>query len=186
MNLTRREMLRELLMAGLSATAASAVLAGCGNQTATTTADGSTAATTDTAANAATTTASAGGPIRLGFIPLTDCASLVVADQMGMFKKQGVEVEVVKMANWNAVRDQVSSGQLQGSHCLFGMPFALATGVSKATGDPLKIAMMINQNGQATSLSNKFADQVKYADFPALKSARSRASPKPERRRLSA
>ncbi len=167
MNLTRREMLRELLMAGLSVTAASAVLAGCGSNSSTS--DNSTNAAP--AAGTTAGTASSGGPIRLGFIPLTDCASLVVADQMGYFKKHGVQVEVVKMANWNAVRDQISSGQLQGAHCLFGMPFALATGVSKASGDPLKIAMMINQNGQATTLSSKFADKAKYADFPGLKSA---------------
>ena len=157
-------MLRELLMAGLSVTAASAVLAGCGNQTATTTADGGTAAP-------ASGTASSSGPIRLGFIPLTDCASLVVADKMGMFKKQGVEVEVVKMANWNAVRDQISSNILQGAHCLFGMPFAAETGVSAVKGDPLKIAMMISQNGQGTSLANEFEGKVKYADFDGFASA---------------
>ena len=167
MNLTRREMLRELLMAGLSVTAASAVLAGCGNQTATTTADGGTATTTAPASG----TASSSGPIRLGFIPLTDCASLVVADKMGYFKKHGVQVEVVKMANWNAVRDQISSNILQGAHCLFGMPFAAETGVSAVKGDPLKIAMMISQNGQGTSLANEFQGKVKYADFEGFSSA---------------
>ena len=168
MNLTRREMLRELLLAGLSVTAASAVLAGCGNNSAT---------STDTSTNGAVApasssgTAASTGPIRLGFIPLTDCASLVVADQMGYFKKRGVNVEVVKMANWNAVRDQISSNTLQGAHCLFGMPFAVETGVTQASGDPLKIAMMISQNGQGTSLSNDFVGKVKYADFAGLGSA---------------
>ena len=165
MNLTRREMLRELLLAGLSVTAASAVLAGCGSNSATTT--DSNAATTSPASG----TASSSGPIRLGFIPLTDCASLVVADKMGYFEKHGVKVEVVKMANWNAVRDQISSNILQGAHCLFGMPFALATGVSEAKGDPLKIAMTISNNGQGTSLSNEFEGKVKYADFAGLGSA---------------
>ena len=163
MNLTRREMLRELLMAGLSVTAASAVLAGCGTNSATTT--DSNAATAPASGSG---TASSSGPIRLGFIPLTDCASLVVADQMGYFKKQGVQVEVVKMANWNAVRDQISSNILQGAHCLFGMPFSIATGVSEAKGDPLRIAMTISNNGQGTSLSNEFQGKVKYADFEGL------------------
>ena len=168
MNLTRREMLRELLLAGLSVTAASAVLAGCGtNNTAPTT-------STDTGtapASSGSNTMASSGPIKLGFIPLTDCASLVVADQMGYFKKHGVDVTVVKMANWNAVRDQISGNQLQGAHCLFGMPFAVETGVSKVSGDPLRIAMMISQNGQGTSLSNDFEGKVKYADFAALGSA---------------
>ena len=158
MNLTRREMLRELLLAGISATAASAVLAGCGSNS----------STSDNSAAPASGTATSSGPIRLGFIPLTDCASLVVADQMGYFKKHGVQVEVVKMANWNAVRDQISSNILQGAHCLFGMPFAVATGVSEAKGDPLKIAMTISNNGQGTTLANEFQGKVKYADFEGL------------------
>ncbi len=164
MNLTRREMLRELLMAGLSVTAASAVLAGCGSNAATPTTDAGSAAP-------ASGTASSSGPIKLGFIPLTDCASLVVADQMGMFKKHGVDVTVVKMVNWNAVRDQISGNQLQGAHCLFGMPFAVETGVSAVKGDPLKIAMTISNNGQGTSLANEFEGKVKYADFEGLGAA---------------
>ena len=156
--LSRREMLRELLAAGLSLAAASAVLAGCGPNAATETASGN------------TSTASKGA-IRIGFIPLTDCASVVVAQQKGFFKKHGVEVEVVKMANWLSVRDQLSSGELSAAHCLFGMPFSVATGVSAAKGDPLKIAMVLNNNGQATTLSNKAFAGVKYGDFAGFKAA---------------
>jgi nitrate/nitrite transport system substrate-binding protein len=45
----------------------------------------------------------------------------------------------------------------------------VATGVSKAQGDPLKIAMVINNNGQATTLSSKAFGGLKYADFAGLK-----------------
>ncbi len=163
MNLSRRELLRELMLAGLSLTAASAVLAGCGGQT------------TDTVAAASTanssTAAAAGAPIKIGFIPLTDCASVVVAQEMGFFKKHGVTVEVQKQANWLAVRDKLSSGELDASHCLFGMPFSVASGVSKAQGAPLKIAMIINNNGQATTLSSKNFAGLKYGDFAGLKTA---------------
>jgi ABC-type nitrate/sulfonate/bicarbonate transport system substrate-binding protein len=37
-----------------------------------------------------------GGPIRIGFIPLTDCASVVMAHELGLYKKHGVDVEVIK------------------------------------------------------------------------------------------
>ncbi|RYX84454.1 nitrate ABC transporter substrate-binding protein [bacterium] len=157
--LTRRELLRELLAAGLSMSAAAAVLSGCGSPSSNT-AQSSTGAST-----------SKGGPIQIGFIPLTDCASVVVAQEMGLFKKHGVDVQVVKQANWLAVRDKLSSGELSAAHCLFGMPFSVAAGVSKAQGDPLKIAMILNNNGQATTLSSKNFAGVKYADFAGLKSA---------------
>lgn len=165
MNLTRREMLRELMLAGLSVTAASAILSGCGQSAPAATGNAGTAPASTTG------TAASGGPIKIGFIPLTDCASVVVAQEMGLFKKHGVEVEVQKQANWLSVRDKLSSGELDASHCLFGMPFSVASGVSKAQGDPLKIAMVISNNGQATSLSNKAFPNLKYGDFAGLKSS---------------
>lgn len=151
------------MMAGLSVSAASVVLSGCNSNSSGGNAPGTSTTTTSSA--------SGGGPIKIGFIPLTDCASVVVAQEMGLFKKHGVEVEVQKQANWLAVRDKLSSGELSAAHCLFGMPFSVATGVSKAQGDPLRIAMILNNNGQATTLSSKNFAGVKYGDFAGLKSA---------------
>jgi nitrate/nitrite transport system substrate-binding protein len=168
MKLSRRELLRELMFAGLSLSAATAVLSGCGGRNAADSSATSSSAT-NTAGNAAS--ADAGAPIRIGFIPLTDCASIVVAQEMGFFKKHGVTVDVQKQANWLAVRDKISSGELDGAHCLFGMPFSVATGVSKAQGAPMKIAMILNNNGQATTLSSKNFAGVKYGDFAGLKTA---------------
>ncbi len=167
MNLTRREMLRELMFAGLSLSAATAVLSGCGAPAP----SGNTADNTSAMAPAAngTSTAAAGAPVKIGFIPLTDCASVVVAKEMGFFKKYGVEVDVQKQANWLAVRDKLASGELDGAHCLFGMPFSVATGVSKAQGDPMKIAMVLDNNGQASTLSNKSFPGLKYGDYAGLK-----------------
>ena len=63
--------------------------------------------------------------IKLGFIPLTDCASLVMAKELGLFEKNGVNVELSKEASWANVRDKLLSGELEGAHCLFGMPFSV-------------------------------------------------------------
>lgn len=171
-NLSRRALLRELLAAGVALPAATAMLASCGGNGGSDNTSSDNAGTGNAASPASTGSGSSGGPIKIGFIPLTDCASVVVAQQMGLFKKHGVEVDVQKQANWLAVRDKLSSGELDAAHCLFGMPFSVASGVSKAQGDPMKIAMIINNNGQATTLSTKtFGGKVKYADFAGLKAA---------------
>ena len=164
--LTRRELLRELMAVGFTAAAAGSVLSGCGNSGQSPSATSSSAATTTGGDNAA------GGKIRLGFIPLTDCASVVMAGELGFFKKHGLDVEVTKEPSWPIVRDKLATGELEGAHCLFGMPFSLEAGVTKADGNSLKVAMMINNNGQATTLSNKtFGGKVGYADFKGLKEA---------------
>ncbi len=111
-------------------------------------------------------------PIKLGFIPLTDCASVVMAHELGLYAKHGVNVVVEKQASWPVVRDKLASGELQGAHCLFGMPFAAATKVSELRGDALRIAMILNNNGQATTLSSRtFGGKVGYGDFAAFRRA---------------
>jgi nitrate/nitrite transport system substrate-binding protein len=100
--------------------------------------------------------------IRLGIIPLTDCAPLVMAHEYGLFKKYGVNVVLSKEASWANVRDKLLTGELDGAHCLFGMPFSVYTGVGGKAGSELKIAMMLNVNGQAITLSNEFCGKVGF------------------------
>jgi nitrate/nitrite transport system substrate-binding protein len=100
--------------------------------------------------------------IRLGFIPLTDCAPLVMAKELGLFKKYGVDVEITKEASWANVRDKILTGELDGAHCLFSMPFSVYTGVGGKAGSEMKIAMVLNNNGQAISLSKDFCGKVGF------------------------
>ena len=94
--------------------------------------------------------------ITIGFIALTDCASMVMAQELGYFKEFGVEVEVAKQASWAATRDGLLTGDLQAAHCLFGMPFSVYTGVGGMAGKELPIAMILNNNGQAITLEKEF------------------------------
>lgn len=110
--------------------------------------------------------------IRIGFIPLTDCASVVMAHELGLYKKHGVEVEVSKEASCPNIRDKLLNGELTAAHCLFGMPFAVNAGISGPAGSSMTIAMIINANGQAITLSNStFAGKVGYKQIGKLKGA---------------
>lgn len=100
--------------------------------------------------------------IKLGFIPLTDCSPIVMAKEYGLFKKYGVEVEVSKEASWANVRDKILTGELDGAHCLFGMPFSVYTGIGGKAGSEMKIAMILNVNGQAITLSKEFCGKVGF------------------------
>ncbi len=104
-------------------------------------------------------------PIKLGFIPLTDCSPIVMAKELGLFAKYGVEVVVTKEASWANVRDKILTGELDGAHCLYSMPFAVYTGVGGKAGDEMKIAMMISSNGQAITLSKDFCGKVPFRNM---------------------
>ncbi|MBO0720205.1 MAG: ABC transporter substrate-binding protein [Blastocatellia bacterium] len=111
------------------------------------------------------------GRIKIGFIPLTDCASVVLAHELGLYKKYGVAVEVSKEASWATLRDKVLTGELQGAHCLFGMPFSVYTGVGGQAGQEMHIAMVLSNNGQAITLSQDFCGQVGFREVGRVKAA---------------
>jgi nitrate/nitrite transport system substrate-binding protein len=104
-------------------------------------------------------------PIKLGFIPLTDCSPIVMAKELGLFAKYGVEVIVTKETSWANVRDKLITGELDGAHCLYTMPFSVYTGVGGKAGDEMKIAMMLNVNGQAITLSKEFCGKVPFRNM---------------------
>jgi len=107
--------------------------------------------------------------VKLGFIALTDCASIVMAKELGYFTERDLDVTIEKQASWPATRDNLLNNGLDGAHCLSSMPFSVATGVS-GQGTALKIAMMLNNNGQAITLNKDFAS-VGYGDLGKAKAA---------------
>ena len=102
--------------------------------------------------------------IKLGFIPLTDCAPLVAAKELGLFAKYGLDVELEKQASWAVVRDKILNGELDGAHCLFSMPLSVYTGVGGTAGKEMKIAMVLNNNGQSITLSKDFCGLVGFKE----------------------
>ena len=102
--------------------------------------------------------------IKLGFISLTDCAPLVAAKELGLFAKYGVDVELEKEASWAVVRDKILNGEIDGAHCLFSMPFSVYTGIGGKAGQEMKIAMVLNNNGQAITLSKDFCGLVGFKE----------------------
>ncbi|MDU7869290.1 MAG: ABC transporter substrate-binding protein, partial [Pantoea sp.] len=90
--------------------------------------------------------------VRVGFIPLTDCAPVVMASVKGFDKKYGLTLQVSKEASWAAVRDKLTSGELDAAHVLYGMIYALQLGVAGPQHDMANL-MTLNHNGQAITLS---------------------------------
>lgn len=123
--------------------------------------------------SAATGSGAPSGPkrkVKLGFIALTDCASLIMAQELGYFAKRGLDVTLEKQQSWATTRDALLTGQIDGAHCLFGMPFSVAAGIGGDGSTALKIAMVLNHNGQAITLKKGMA-QVGYGDLAKAKAA---------------
>nr|WP_308874133.1 ABC transporter substrate-binding protein [Thiothrix subterranea] len=67
--------------------------------------------------------------INVGFIPLTDCASVVMANLKGFDKKYGLTITPTKEASWAAVRDKLTNGELDAAHVLYGLVYGVQMGI---------------------------------------------------------
>ena len=96
--------------------------------------------------------------VKIGFIPLTDCAPIVIAAEMGFDKKYGIKITPSKEASWAAVRDKLVNGELQGAHVLYGMMYGVQMGIGGQQKD-MSVLMTLNNNGQAITLSNQLKEK---------------------------
>lgn len=96
--------------------------------------------------------------LKIGFIPLTDCASVVMAGELGLYKKYGLNVTVTKEASWAGVRDKLMLGELDAAHVLYGLIYGVQLGIGGQKKD-MAILMGLNHNAQAITLSNALKDK---------------------------
>ncbi|MEM7603677.1 MAG: ABC transporter substrate-binding protein, partial [Verrucomicrobiota bacterium] len=67
--------------------------------------------------------------VRLGFVPLVDCASIAFAYENGIFAKRGLDVELMREPGWASIRDKMAYGELEAVHAPVGLAFALNWGL---------------------------------------------------------
>jgi nitrate/nitrite transport system substrate-binding protein len=96
--------------------------------------------------------------LKIGFIPITCASPLVMADPLGFYKKQGLNVTVIKTAGWALIRDKVINKEYDASHMLAPMPIAMSMGVG-SNPMPINVATIQNINGQAITLHVKHKDK---------------------------
>ena len=90
--------------------------------------------------------------LKVGFIPIIDCAPIVLAEELGAFERQGLEVEIRREVSWANVRDKLALGVLDASHILAPLPLAITLGVDSITV-PLMSIITLQINGNTLTLS---------------------------------
>ncbi len=100
--------------------------------------------------------------IKVGFIPIIDCAAIVLAEELGAYERQGLEVEIRREVSWANVRDKLAVGALDASHILSPLPLALTLGIDSVSV-PLVNAMTLQLNGNALTLSRSLWQEMEEA-----------------------
>jgi len=96
--------------------------------------------------------------LKVGFIPITCATPIIMAHPMGMYAKQGLDVDVVKTAGWAVIRDKTLNKEYDAAHMLSPMPLAITLGAG-ANAVPYTMPAVENINGQAITLAMKHKDK---------------------------
>jgi ABC-type nitrate/sulfonate/bicarbonate transport system substrate-binding protein len=91
-------------------------------------------------------------PLRIGFVPLCDCAPIAVAQEFGFFEKHGLTVNLSREVGWATIRDKIIYGELDAAHALAPMIFAATLGVGSIPAACVT-GLVLSVDGNAITLS---------------------------------
>ncbi|AEI95890.1 CmpA/NrtA family ABC transporter substrate-binding protein [Roseobacter litoralis] len=111
--------------------------------------------------------------LNCGYVPLVDCAPLVIAKELGFAGEEGLALNLVRQPSWSALRDMLALGHLDVAQMLSPMPVAMSIGLG---GLPARVdtLMVLSVNGTVFGVSNDVAldiGAVPFGDAKALLSA---------------
>jgi ABC-type nitrate/sulfonate/bicarbonate transport system substrate-binding protein len=91
--------------------------------------------------------------IRLGYVPLIDCAPLAVAQETGIFERHGLSVTLHRELGWATIRDSLFYGELDAAQSIAGIAFALGFGLTDLRCE-VSVPLILNLHGNAITLSS--------------------------------
>jgi len=91
-------------------------------------------------------------PLRIGYIPLVDATTLLVAVDQGFTAAEGLSVELVREVSWSNVRDKLNIGLFDAAHLLSPVAIASSLGIGHVRV-PLIVPFNLGYNGNAITVS---------------------------------
>lgn len=101
--------------------------------------------------------------VQAGFIPLLDCAPLVIAHELGFDRKFGFSFHLHREVSWANIRDKLDVGVFDCAHMLAPMPIAATLGLGRAA-EPVIAPMSLSLNGNAITVSHGLHEEMCQAN----------------------
>ena len=113
----------------------------------------------------------------IGFLRQTDAASLLLADDLGYYAKQGLVPVLHRGASPAELKERLLSGELAVAQLPASLPIADAARVTAPEDAPSLVTLMVlSQNGAAVTLGRDWCGRVKFLDLVGLKAEVQRRS----------
>lgn len=98
-------------------------------------------------------------PIKLGYVPLIDCAPIVVARERRIFEKHGLLVQTSTQPGWATVREKMVHAELDAAQCLGPLALAIHHGIGTIPKE-MVVPLVLSANGNGLTLSNDIPTEV--------------------------
>jgi ABC-type nitrate/sulfonate/bicarbonate transport system substrate-binding protein len=108
--------------------------------------------------------------IKVGYVPLLDCAPLIAARELGIFDRHGLDVRLSREAGWATVREKLLHGELDAAHAPASMVFEMTHGLGGVVPVPSLTGLVLAHHGNAIVVSNRLRD-LGVHDAPSLRAA---------------
>ncbi|MFD1343839.1 ABC transporter substrate-binding protein [Litorisediminicola beolgyonensis] len=103
--------------------------------------------------------------LSVAFIPLTDAAPLIAAEEMGFAREEGLKLDLVRAPSWSSLRDMLAFGAVEAAHLLSPVPVAMALGIG-GVASAISALMVMSVNGTVIGTSTALAERVRDAADP--------------------
>jgi nitrate/nitrite transport system ATP-binding protein len=97
--------------------------------------------------------------LNVGFMPLTDCAPLAIAQEKGFFAKHGLTVNLQRASSWDDIATGVADRRFDAAQMVAAMPLAMTIGMDGQPSVPISTALVLSRNGNAITLSQELYER---------------------------
>ena len=95
--------------------------------------------------------------LRVGFVPTLDCATLIAAQELGLFARHGLDVRLSREIGWATIREKLLHEELEAVATHASMLFSIYCGLG-VVRRPCLTGLMLGSNGSAITLSRQCWD----------------------------
>ncbi|QYX32355.1 nitrate ABC transporter ATP-binding protein [Sphaerospermopsis torques-reginae] len=96
--------------------------------------------------------------LEIGYLPVTQAAPLIIAQEKGFFAEYGLTVNLHPENNWNNIAKGIATNKFDAAQMVAGMPLAMTLGAGGKTPISIVTAMTLSRNGSAITFSKELFD----------------------------
>lgn len=102
--------------------------------------------------------------IPAGYVPLTDAAPLIAAQEMGFAAEERLTLDLHRAPSWSSLRDMLAFGQVDAAQMLAPVPVAAAMGLGGASAQ-FSVLSVLSINGTVIGVSSRLARKMAAAGY---------------------